>query len=43
VTLLESYKIAHGATGHNAGQIVPYFEKPFIEIVEDYGITMANQ
>ncbi len=43
VTLLESYKIAHGATGHNAGQIVPYFEKPFVEIVETYGITMANE
>ena len=43
VTLLESYKIAHGATGHNAGQIVPYFEKPFVEIVEEYGISMANQ
>lgn len=43
VTLLESYKIAHGATGHNAWQIVPYFEKPFVEIVESYGISMANQ
>ncbi len=43
VTLIESYKIAHGATGHNAGQIVPYFEKPFIEIIEEYGITLANQ
>jgi glycine/D-amino acid oxidase-like deaminating enzyme len=43
VTLLESYKIAHGASWHNAGQIVPYFEKPFVEIVEEYGITMANQ
>jgi len=43
VTLLESYKIANGATWHNAGQIVPYFEKPFVDIVEEYGITMANQ
>lgn len=43
VTLLESYKIAHGATGHNAWQIVPYFEKPFVDIVEDYGITLANE
>lgn len=43
VTLLESYKIAHGATGHNAWQIVPYFEKPFVEIVEEYGISLANQ
>ena len=43
VTLVEAYKIAHGATWHNAGQIIPYFEKPFIEIIQEYGISMANE
>lgn len=43
VTILEGYKIAHGATGHNAGQVAPYFEKPFSEMVEEYGIKLAGQ
>ena len=41
VVLVEGYKIAHGATGHNAGQIVSYFEKPFFKIVEEYGLDLA--
>lgn len=43
VTLVESGKIAHGATGHNAGQVVAYFEKPFSEIAEEHGIQKAAQ
>jgi glycine/D-amino acid oxidase-like deaminating enzyme len=34
VILLESNKIAHGATGHNAGQITSYFEKTFEAIFD---------
>ncbi len=41
ICLLEGYKIAHWATGHNAGQIVGYFEKSFSEIVDQYGANMA--
>lgn len=41
VILVEANKIAHGATGHNAGQIVSYFEKPYFEIVKEYGKAMA--
>ncbi|MEN9626688.1 MAG: hypothetical protein RL557_1016, partial [archaeon] len=41
VILLEAHKIAHGATGHNAGQIASYFEKPFSKITEEYGLAMA--
>ncbi len=41
VSLIEGYKLAHGATGHNAGQLVTYFEKPFTEIVAEFGIEMA--
>jgi glycine/D-amino acid oxidase-like deaminating enzyme len=39
--LLEAGKVAHGATGHNAGQIVSYFERPFASLVEEFGIDMA--
>lgn len=41
VMLLEGYKVAHGATGHNAGQLVSYFERPFSELVEAYGLGPA--
>jgi glycine/D-amino acid oxidase-like deaminating enzyme len=38
VAILEGYKLAHGATGHNAGQLVNYFERPFRELVAEYGL-----
>lgn len=41
VTLIEAHKIAHGATGHNAGQIASYFERPFRELVSQFGLKMA--
>ncbi len=41
VTLIEGAKVAHGATGHNAGQIVSDFEKSFSDLVRDFGITKA--
>ncbi len=41
ITLIEGNKVAHGATGHNAGQIVSYFEHPFAHLVEKYGLTLA--
>lgn len=43
VVLVEATRIAHGATGHNAGQIVSYFERPFADIVREYGLTMATR
>lgn len=43
VTLVEAERVAHGATGHNAGQLVSYFEKPFHEIVHEFGLTMAAE
>lgn len=39
--LLEADKIAHGATGHNAGQITSYFERALSDIVEEFGFEMA--
>ena len=41
IVLVEAGKIAHGATGHNAGQITSYFEKPFREIVNRFGLSKA--
>lgn len=41
VSLVEAKKIARGASGHNAGQVVLYFEKPFQEIAQQYGLEMA--
>ncbi len=43
VTILEGYKLAHGATGHNAGHLVSYFERPFSELVKTYGLDLAVQ
>lgn len=43
VVLLEAGKVAHGATGHNAGQVVSYFERPFHEIVKEFGLPLAAQ
>lgn len=41
VLMLERYKTAHGATGHNAGQVVSYFERGFASLVEEFGIDLA--
>jgi glycine/D-amino acid oxidase-like deaminating enzyme len=41
VVLVEADKIAHGATGHNAGQITSYFERPLFEMVEEFGLELA--
>lgn len=43
VLLLEAKRIAHGATGHNAGQVVSYFERPLQDIAKAYGTEMAIQ
>ena len=42
VTLLERYKLAHGATGHNAGQVTSYFESGFASMAEEFGLDMAK-
>ncbi len=41
VTLIEATRAAHGATGHNAGQLVSYFERPFTDIIDEFGLEMA--
>ena len=41
IVLVEGGKLAHGATGHNAGYIVAEFEKPLAEIIKEYGMKKA--
>lgn len=41
VTILEGYKLAHGATGHNGGHMVTYFERRFTDLVAEFGLEMA--
>lgn len=41
VAIIEADKVAHGATGHNAGQITSYFERPLFDIVAEFGLEEA--
>jgi len=41
IVLIEANKIAHGATGHNAGQIASYFERPLSDLVKEFGVELA--
>lgn len=38
VLILDSHEIAHGATGHNGGQLVPELERPLTSLVAEYGL-----
>jgi glycine/D-amino acid oxidase-like deaminating enzyme len=41
VVILERRRIGQGATGHNAGQAVAEFEKPFSEFISTYGVEQS--
>lgn len=41
VVVLEKNRLAYGATGHNAGQVVTYFERPFVELVKEFSLQTA--
>ncbi len=41
VLLVEASRVAHGATGHNAGQLVVKFERDFASMVKEYGLEMS--
>ncbi len=41
VVLVESNRVAHGATGHNAGQATSYFERQLHELVSVFGLEKA--
>lgn len=37
VSLIERHRLAHGATGHNAGLVVADFERPLVDIEREFG------
>ena len=41
VLLIERDRAAHGATGHNAGQLTTYFERPLHDIARQFGEERA--
>ncbi len=41
VLLVERGRAGHGATGHNAGQLTTYFERPLYDLVDTYGFDKA--
>jgi glycine/D-amino acid oxidase-like deaminating enzyme len=41
VVLLERDRVGRGATGHNAGQLTTYFERPLSSIAAEYGEVLA--
>ncbi|HEY1041278.1 MAG TPA: FAD-binding oxidoreductase [Candidatus Paceibacterota bacterium] len=43
VTLIDASRICHGATGHNAGQLVAEFEMSYKELTRRYGTFMAKE
>lgn len=43
VVLVDGYRLAHGATGHNAGQITSYFERSLKSIAEEFGIQKTKE
>jgi len=45
VLLVERGRIGSGATGHNAGQLATYFERPLVSLIEEFGFdrTMNSQ
>lgn len=42
VVIVDQGKLAHGATGHNAGQVVARFERPISEIEKEFGFEMTR-
>ncbi len=43
VVLIEASKVAHGATGHNAGQLTSYFERQISDLVDEFGLELTAQ
>ncbi len=41
VMLIERDRVARGATGHNAGQLTTYFERPLYDIADAFGWEQA--
>ncbi len=42
VTVFDQGKLAHGATGHNAGQVIARFERPLAKLVKEFGFEKTK-
>ena len=42
VVMLDQFKLAHGATGHNAGQVVARFERPLSDLENEFGFEKVK-
>ena len=43
VLLLERHRVGRGASGHNAGQLTTYFERPLCDIAAEFGSRLAGE
>ncbi len=43
VIVFEQGKMAHGATGHNAGQVIARFERPLAKLVKEFGFEKTKR
>ena len=43
VLLLERDRVGRGASGHNAGQLTTYFERPLSDIAAEFGSRLAGE
>lgn len=41
VILVDAYQAGHGASGHNAGQLVAELERPIASLVQEYGLEQT--
>lgn len=42
IVLIDSHEVGHGATGHNAGQLVSELERSVKSLVEEYGLEKTG-
>lgn len=41
VTVIDCNLVGHGASGHNAGQLTTYFERPLSDIASQFGVELT--
>lgn len=41
VTVIDCSLVGHGASGHNAGQLTTYFERPLSDIASQFGVQLT--
>ncbi|MDI9355181.1 MAG: FAD-dependent oxidoreductase [Cyanobium sp. MAG06] len=39
--LIDCNLVGHGASGHNAGQLTTYFERPLADIASEFGVELT--